>query len=130
MDAEALLRQRLLPCQLDDLERTGTFCVRGGMRGLRTQLYRICVKPTRQLHNGRHVTVHRRVVDERGNGRNFWFFEETRLSRYPDDFEYLDGWEAALALMIFLQARSENFERLACADWVDIEPPSSYGGKI
>lgn len=100
---EALLRQRLSPAQLADLDNSGTFCVRGSNRAL----YRICV--TRGPDEFQPVM--RFVVDSSGALRNFWFLQYRRA------LGYCDLWESVLAAKVLLEADAQRFETHACHEY-------------
>jgi hypothetical protein len=117
---EALLRQRLRPCQLEDLDKTGSFCVRGS----NDRLYRIL------LGNFTNSHPQKFIVDMTGTSRGFWFVTDgehsTPVPIHPID----DPWERALAAMLLLEGAAQVFEDTACRDRPYAIRPTDYNRRL
>lgn len=105
-EGEAALRRRLSPEQLEDLDKTKSFCVRCTALAPPRNLYRIVVSEH-----------YRCIVDILGQMREY----------YPYHID--DPWDRALAIMLDLQM-SAYVERHSCRYSTSYPPPTDYGGKL
>src|SRR5262245_48745155 len=105
---EATLRGRLLPCQLEDLNKTGTFCVvslptqfggRGNLYRIFTPLFLIKLRDVQLVGYRGYIHDARFIMDGHGQMRNFWF------SGMRDDIygrRRITGWAAVYSAYVLI----------------------------
>jgi hypothetical protein len=125
-DWEAILRGRLLPCQLDDIAKTGSFCVRGGDNG---RLWRIYVEPPTDVHQTQVV------INYTGRVHNAWWIDGEWTEHVAEHFDnglIICGWEAAFAFYIQITTDAYRVvaEACTCIRPFTMLRTTSYGGKI
>jgi hypothetical protein len=100
-----LLKSLLLPVQIEDLKKTGTFCVRGS----NGHLYRIDVYPDSPVYP---------LIDSRGYRRGYYFVR----AEVPTA-------DVAIGTMLNLKNNAAHLEYECCTSGYGLRP-DNYNGQI